>query len=136
MGVIYSVACKTCKVTRDLDKYYEARSVDSRDDALKLTDELSKKSFRTALLVSFMVDHAEHDCVFFNEHSDCVEELEPFFDNEYKEDFDYWRTRNTPIHSYPSLPIDAHLFAKYGAYLFRPIERLAEFLAGRKKGSK
>ena len=92
MGVLYSVACKQCKVTRDLDKYYEARVIDSRCDAFKLTEELKNKGFRSALLVSFMAEHMGHECVFFSEDSSCEEELNPYYgDNDYKEDFDFWK---------------------------------------------
>ncbi len=96
MGTIYSVACKDCKVTRDLDKFYGARKVDSREDALEYSKELEKNGasgFRAGLLVSFMAEHQGHDCVFFSEHDSVMEELEPYFDdNEYKEDIDYWKT--------------------------------------------
>lgn len=91
MGVIYSVACKDCKITRDLDKFYEAREVDDRKDALKFADELKDKSFRAALLVSFMVTHTGHDCVFFKEQSECEQDYDPMYEeNEYTEDTDYW----------------------------------------------
>ncbi len=95
MGVIYSVACKECKVVRDLDKFYGAREISDRKEALDYGEFLAgskRESFRSGLLVSFMAEHIGHDCVFFNEHSGCQEELEPFFDNDYKEDFDYWET--------------------------------------------
>ena len=91
MGTIYSVACKKCKVTRDLDKFYTARPVDNRCDALSFSKEIIEDSFRVALLVSFLAEHKGHECVFFDEHSSCDEELNPFYnDNEYKYDRDYW----------------------------------------------
>jgi hypothetical protein len=93
MGVIYSVACKTCKVTRDLDKFYSSDTyeVETRGQALKYRKEIEKDSFRAGLLVSFMAKHKGHDCVFFNEHSECEEDLDPF-ENEhgYIEDTNFW----------------------------------------------
>lgn len=95
MGVIYSIACRQCKVVRDLDKYYGAREVSTRAEALAMSDEIQKNggdAFRAALLVSFMTEHFNHDCVFFNEHSACSEELDPFENvNGYEEDKDLWR---------------------------------------------
>ena len=96
MGIIYSVSCKQCKVTRNLDKFYTCRdSVQTRDDALEYMKEISEDSFRAGLLVSFMGEHMDHECVLFSETSpDSIEmELEPFYDeNSYVEDFDFWDT--------------------------------------------
>lgn len=94
MGTIYSVACKDCKVVRDLDKFYGAREIKTRAEAIEYSKELAEHvgwAFRSGLLVSFMAEHMGHDCVFFNEHSSCEEELDPYYDdNEYKEDTNYW----------------------------------------------
>lgn len=92
MGVIYSIACRNCKVTRDLDKFKASEpQVKTRQDALDYVDVIQRESFRAALLVSFMVTHKNHDCVFFHEQSGMDEELDPF-ENEYgfKQDTDYW----------------------------------------------
>lgn len=94
MGVIYSVACKTCKVTRDLDKFYtsDIYPVETREQAMNYMMKVVKDHFRSGLLISFMAKHKGHDCVFFNESSSCSEDLDPFWHaNEYKEDFDFWR---------------------------------------------
>jgi len=96
MGVIYSIACKDCKIVRDLDKFYAARSIESRAEAIEYGKEIAEHEgtcFRAALLVSFMAEHEGHDCVFFHEGMTCEEDLEPFYDsNDFKEDFDYWKT--------------------------------------------
>ena len=95
MGVIYSIACRECKVVRDLDKFYGARSIETRADALEYSKELGESEgwlFRSALLVSFMSEHQGHDCVFFNEHDSVSDDLDPYYDdNEYKEDTDFWK---------------------------------------------
>lgn len=104
MGTIYSVACRDCKITRDLDKFYAmSDTVDNRDDACRLAvyigdakyvdgeTEAGSNSFRAALLISFMWKHKGHNCTVFNEHDDELsEELDPFY-KKCKEDFDYWR---------------------------------------------
>ena len=93
MGTISSIACKTCKVTRDLDKLYGVYSVSDRKEALKYSEKLEAKDnlFRIGLLLSFMAEHMTHDVVYFDEHCDCVEELDPFYDNEFKKDTDFWK---------------------------------------------
>jgi len=92
MGVEYSIACKECKVTRDLDKMYEAYTIDTRKEALDLSEIISKNPFRSALLASFMAEHMGHDCVFFCENHKDEEKYCPFFNEEYKEDLNYWST--------------------------------------------
>lgn len=97
MGAIYSIACKTCKITRDLDKFYTANlhEAESRAQALKFKDNLYKDDwFRAGLLISFMGKHMGHECVFFDEHTDnCEEELGPFENKHgYVEDVDFWQT--------------------------------------------
>ncbi len=93
MGVVYSVACKVCKVTRDLDKFYTAdlHEVESRKQALEFKDKICDDSFRAGLLVSFMGKHIGHECVFFNENTGYEEELDPFENKHgYVEDMDFW----------------------------------------------
>ena len=93
MGTIYSVACRKCKVVRDLDKFYRSGFMEeaTREAALKYCQDIEKDSFRAGLLVSFMSEHIGHDCVFFNEHSDCEEELDPFENkNGFIEDYNFW----------------------------------------------
>ena len=75
MGTISYVACKTCKVYRDLDKFYGIPEVDTRKEALEYAERLKEDSFRAALLVTFMREHAEHDCVFFTEHAGIYEDI-------------------------------------------------------------
>lgn len=86
MGVIYSIACKDCKVTRYLDKFSRHRTVVDREDAKKFKEEMvseGDKGFRHALLVSFMSEHRGHNCVFFSEHDNIDI-------NGYKEDTNFW----------------------------------------------
>jgi len=95
MGTIYRVACKKCKVSRDLDKLYGLDRVSDRKEALEFSEYLEGKEllYREGLLLSFMAEHMNHDVVFFNEHSSCQVDLDPFFDdNEYKEDAEFWTT--------------------------------------------
>ncbi len=96
MGLIYSVACKKCKVVRDLDKFYSADgNIETRWDAKKYSSEIQTDCFRAGLLVSFMAKHMGHECVFYNENSDCADELwphkgDPDLTTEYTEDYDFW----------------------------------------------
>lgn len=92
MGTIYSVACRDCKITRNLDKFYSLRTVATRADALKLAEDILEcDSFRAALLSSFMWDHKGHNCTVLNEHDDELSiELDPYFKNA-KADTDYWK---------------------------------------------
>ena len=92
MGTIYSVACKECKVVRDLDKFYTPRKITDRADALQFSEEVKDDSFRAGLLLSFMSEHRGHECVFFCEHDAVSDELDPFEnENGYKEDRDFWK---------------------------------------------
>lgn len=74
MGTIYFIGCKDCKVKRDLDKFYTSsfgKGIDTRKNMLIYgDDEIKKDFFRCALLVSFLADHKEHNCVMFDEHND------------------------------------------------------------------
>jgi hypothetical protein len=91
MGVEFMVACKTCKITRDLDKFRNAYPINNRAEAMELAGETSKTPFASALLASFMSEHIGHDCVFFSELSECADELDPFENkNGYVEDHNYW----------------------------------------------
>jgi len=94
MGLIYAIACRTCKITRDLDQFYtsDGDKVETSQQALDYKSHIEKDSFRAGLLVSFMAKHMGHDCVLFHENSDCSEELDPYF-CEYKSDFDFWKTK-------------------------------------------
>lgn len=60
MGVIYTVACRDCKVARDLDKFYACHAVDGRESAKVLAHDIAnlpRQNFAAALLVSFMAEH-------------------------------------------------------------------------------
>ena len=93
MGVEYMIACKDCKVTRSLDKFYIACwPCSSRLEAIKMADELAKGRylFPSALLIGFLSDHRGHDVVFFTEHDDCAKELDPVNENGFSHDNKYW----------------------------------------------
>jgi hypothetical protein len=92
MGTIYYVACRKCKVVRDLDKFYDMYSVKDRDEALELSRSLNQ--YRAALLTSFMGEHMGHDCVAFTEHNDdlCDQFKKEGSNWELNEDGDFWTT--------------------------------------------
>jgi hypothetical protein len=87
MGIIYFIGCKDCKVKRDLDKFYTSSfgsGIDTREKALEYAKkEIAKDTFRCGLLVSFLADHKDHNCVFFDEHNDQLYE-------DLKEDKNFW----------------------------------------------
>lgn len=89
MGTIYSVACRDCRVVRNLDKFYTLREAKSRAEALEMRKDIEKDSFRAALLVSFMWEHSGHNCTVFNEHSELEGTLGEYADGMRGEDF--WR---------------------------------------------
>jgi len=97
MGTIYSVGCRDCKVTRDLDKFYGCHSVDGRKEALALTEDFKDRyAYRSVLLASFMAEHMGHNCTVFTEHMDSVsEELDPYHGNAKSDDRDFWDTQET-----------------------------------------
>lgn len=92
MGTEYRVACRDCRVSRELDKFYAMRKAEDRKEALQIADEIQREGgFRAALLASFMWEHKGHNCTVFNEHDDELsEELDPFFGNDVKEDREFW----------------------------------------------
>jgi len=96
MGTMHYIACTKCKVTRDLDKFYnDGEGIKTREDALKYTEELKNlegSRFRAALLVSFMADHEGHKCVYFNEFHPGTDEMNPNSEDDihYREDTDFW----------------------------------------------
>lgn len=99
MGTIYSVGCRDCKITRNLNKFDSMRTAKTRTEALDIANYIKDfDSFRAALLVSFMWDHKGHNCTIFNEHDDALsQELDPF-ENQHgvKYDNDYWRENLNP----------------------------------------
>ena len=94
MGIEYYIACTDCKVVRDLDKYYESLSnVKNRNDAKEFAEKLKtgpRGLFRTALLVSFLNDHYDHNVVFTSEGGRGEEELSTYDNPNYREDTDFW----------------------------------------------
>lgn len=92
MGVIYTVACRDCKVARDLQKFYGCRSAKTRAEALELREDLrTDYLFGATLLVSFMAEHKGHNCTVFSDQDEALsEELDPDFGAEVKPDTDFW----------------------------------------------
>ncbi len=94
MGTSYSVACRTCKVHRDLDKFYSMMDAPLRKDALELSEYIkSHDNYRAALLASFMWEHRGHNCTVFYEHDEALsDELDPVFNKDIKsDDRDFWK---------------------------------------------
>ena len=93
MGTIYTVACKKCKVARDLDKLTTSRKVRDRAEALNFSVMLENRPilYREGLLLSFLAEHMGHEIVFFNENSECAGELDPDSEeSENKSDGNFW----------------------------------------------
>lgn len=72
MGTIYYVGCLDCGIYRDL---YEGvsgclLSVKERHDAMIYREIVYNNAFCYGLLVSFLLEHAEHRCKFFSEHDE------------------------------------------------------------------
>ena len=88
MGIYYSVACRDCKVTRDLDKHYiNHDGVETYEDAIKYADYFEGGlKFGTVLLLAFLVDHIGHSIVYYNEFHDDIEK-EAF---NYKDESHFW----------------------------------------------
>lgn len=65
MGICYYIACRDCKVKRDLDKLnvlsYTAQDREKALEIAKIIDE-RPHSLRIALLTSFLSEHRRHNC--------------------------------------------------------------------------
>jgi len=86
MGTIYHVACKQCRVKRDLDKFYAVfGNPQNREEAISFSKRIEGDSFRAGLLVGFMGAHIGHECVILSD-SDWNEEYE-----DYTEETHFWR---------------------------------------------
>ena len=87
MGVEYTIACRSCKVKRDLHKM-DIRSIKDKDDAITYSDELESKTnlYREGLALSFLNAHCHCDSIiYFSEFDD--EKVEECWD--YKEE-NFW----------------------------------------------
>ncbi len=92
MGTEYYVACRQCKVRRDLDKFWAmTMPVSDRQAALDMARKLEGNAFRAALLTSFMWEHKLHDCFVFSEH-----DADRYFDEFEEESTNYFQTTNQP----------------------------------------
>jgi len=92
MGVVYSVACRDCKVHRDLQKFYTLRPAQDRSEAIQLETDLQHNQYQAVLLVSFLAEHMGHNCtVFTDQFPHLSEELDPIFNKTMKfDDRDFW----------------------------------------------
>ena len=94
MGVEYRIACKTCKIVRDLDKFYAATiyPVSNRKEALEFQEKIKKDAFRAGLLVSFLGQHQDHECVFSSEYNESFDTYNHETDEptEYKSDINFF----------------------------------------------
>lgn len=72
MGVIYYVICKTCKQSRDIDKNmgWTKPTPKTREEALNYAKNLKEQSFRSGLLLSFLIDHCGHDVELYNDYEE------------------------------------------------------------------
>lgn len=89
MGTVYQIGCHTCGIYRSLDKFMSGaqNTPKSRADAITYTnEEILNHSFRYTLLVSFLLDHASHNCEFFSSLSE-----EDRFYRLKKEPVDFWK---------------------------------------------
>jgi len=70
MGTQFYAVCLDCKVYRDVDKHmaFCQWKIKNRQAALKFADDVANESFRSGLLLSFLLDHAAHRCNFISEH--------------------------------------------------------------------
>ena len=69
MGVNYYVACRDCKVVRDLDKLRPCYPSNARE-ANQSANDMIGKLYNVSLLVGFMTEHQGHNCTMFNDHAD------------------------------------------------------------------
>ena len=74
MGTTYMAVCRTCGIYRCLDKFYWLESSpQTRNEALKVADAIREiHNFRSALALTFLWDHREHDARLCNEHDDHI----------------------------------------------------------------
>lgn len=93
MSVNYSVSCRTCQITRDLDRCYSLRNAETRADVLEIAEEIKKHdNFRVAMLTEFMWRHKGHNCTVFCEDDPLEDQLDPMDNPDFKEDNAFWRT--------------------------------------------
>jgi len=86
MGVIYYVACRQCKVYRDIDKAWRlGNPLTTREDALEFVNTVKKDAYRAGLLATFIVgEHGGHDCFVCSDASEMLPKKYK------KEDVNFW----------------------------------------------
>lgn len=86
MGVIYSIACKTCKTYRDLDKL-DPWEADNREEALEYARHIEETTaYRPAILIAFMAAHLGHDCTLIDDYHS---KFDDFLEG-YEEEKGFW----------------------------------------------
>ena len=100
MGTLYYVGCFDCGVFRDLNKFYTiGHPVETREDALEMSERMSKDSFRASLLASFLWKHKGHSCTVFDEHMGehmfpaYKYDIDEHYDNPNEESDIFWSTQ-------------------------------------------
>lgn len=93
MGACYAVACKQCKVKRDLDKFYLMfRDCSDRLQACDIEKSIAEIGlFRATLLATFMGKHMGHDCTIISD-ADWGNEFD-----DYPYDHDFWNDGPTEL---------------------------------------
>lgn len=99
MGVIVEVLCHTCKVRRDLDKFYDCMSIlTTRDEAIaKSEDIVAAGSFKAGLLATFMYEHRGHNCTLQLDTSASYEDKYPYDHNFWRQPEEDFKNHNLEI---------------------------------------
>lgn len=108
MGVEYYVACRTCKLVRDVDKCYSfircqnAKAAESFGESF--FSSLSIR-YRTMLVMGFLTEHMGHNVTAFSEQS--VEEQEFYPEGKLKKGYrednrDFWGAQDEERSSVPA----------------------------------
>lgn len=76
MGTIYYVSCRTCKLTKDLGKFYECHAVPDEAALEELHRSMQEPvpAYRAARLLQFMWLHSGHDVTLYDEHNEEVDQ--------------------------------------------------------------
>lgn len=92
MGVIYTIACHTCRMKVDMDKWYTFAPVASRKEALEQSVFTGEDSFRAAIAIGFIYEHNGHEISVFTDFDYEDNDKSVLAHDTYSEPVDYWRT--------------------------------------------
>lgn len=79
MSTEYFIACRKCKTTRLLGKFWAASPAFEEDEFDRLHKDLIENTGQigaAVLLISFLAEHIDHDCVFISDESDLWDQAE------------------------------------------------------------